>query len=59
MTCVVSNTQTSVALQRYGAETDFVEIVKLCAFIIVVHLYETGIDFFDQTWKSDDVVKVD
>ena len=27
-------------------------------FLAVIRLYGTGIEFFDQTWKPDDVVKL-
>jgi len=27
-------------------------------FIVALRLYGTGVEFFDQTWKPDDVVKV-
>ena len=27
-------------------------------FLVALRLYGTGVEFFDQTWKPDDVVKV-
>jgi hypothetical protein len=27
-------------------------------FLVALRLYGTGVDFFDQTWKPDDVVKI-
>jgi hypothetical protein len=27
-------------------------------FITIIRLYGAGVEFFDQTWKPDDVVKV-
>jgi hypothetical protein len=40
------------------AETNFIKTIKGRAFITVIRLYGTGIEFFDQTWKPDDVVKL-
>ena len=40
------------------AETNFIKTVKGRAFITVIRLYGTGIEFFDQAWKPDDVVKL-
>jgi hypothetical protein len=28
------------------------------AFIVALRLYGTGTEFYDQTWKPDDVVKI-
>ena len=28
-------------------------------FLVTIRLYGTGTEFYDQTWKPDDVVKVD
>jgi hypothetical protein len=28
-------------------------------FLVALRLYGTGVEFFDQTWKPDDVVKVE
>ena len=41
------------------AETNFIKTVKGRDFITVIRLYGTGIEFFDQTWKPDDVIRVD
>jgi hypothetical protein len=32
--------------------------VKGKAFIVAIRLYGVGTEFYDQTWKPDDVVKV-
>lgn len=39
-------------------DTNFIQTVKGRNFIAAVRLYGTGVDFFDQSWKPDDVVKV-
>ena len=41
-----------------AADTNFIETAKDRNFIAAVRLYGTGVEFFDQTWKPDDVVKV-
>jgi hypothetical protein len=40
------------------AETNWIQTVKDRNFMTVIRLYGTGIEFFDQTWKPDDVVKL-
>jgi len=40
------------------AETNYIETIEDRAFITVIRLYGAGIEFFDQTWKPDDVVKL-
>jgi len=40
------------------AETNYIKTIEGRAFITVIRLYGAGIDFFDQTWKPDDVVKL-
>jgi hypothetical protein len=37
---------------------EFIQTVNGRNFIATVRLYGTGVSFFDQTWKPDDVVKV-
>ena len=37
---------------------NFIQTVKGRNFIVALRLYGTGVEFFDQTWKPDDVVKV-
>lgn len=44
---------------RLGAPTTiWIQTVKGRDFLTVIRLYGTGTEFFDQTWKPDDVVKV-
>jgi hypothetical protein len=40
-------------------DTNFIQTVSGRNFIATVRLYGTGVEFFDQTWKPDDVVKVE
>jgi hypothetical protein len=40
-------------------DTNFIQTVNGRNFLAAVRLYGTGVEFFDQTWKPDDVVKVD
>ena len=39
-------------------DTNFIQTVNGRNFLAAVRLYGTGVSFFDQTWKPDDVVKV-
>lgn len=39
-------------------ETNWIQTVKGRNFLATVRLYGTGTEFFDQTWKPDDLVKV-
>lgn len=39
-------------------DTNFIQTVSGRNFIATVRLYGTGVNFFDQSWKPDDVVKV-
>ena len=41
-----------------AADTNFIQTVNGRNFLAAVRLYGTGVEFFDQTWKPDDVVKV-
>lgn len=41
-----------------AADTNFVQTVSGRNFLAALRLYGTGVEFFDQTWKPDDVVKV-
>ncbi|MGD9511744.1 MAG: DUF1254 domain-containing protein [Geminicoccaceae bacterium] len=38
--------------------SNFIQTVADRNFIVALRLYGTGVEFFDQTWKPDDVVKV-
>ncbi|WP_437416448.1 DUF1254 domain-containing protein [Sinorhizobium meliloti] len=40
-------------------DTNFIQTVGGRNFIAAVRLYGTGVEFFDQSWKPDDVVKVE
>jgi len=40
-------------------DTNFIQTVSGRNFLAAVRLYGTGAEFFDQTWKPDDVVKVE
>lgn len=39
-------------------ESNWIQSLEGRDFLAVIRLYGTGIDFFDQTWIPDDVVKV-
>jgi hypothetical protein len=39
--------------------SNFIQTVSGRNFLVALRLYGTGVEFFDQTWKPDDVVKVD
>jgi hypothetical protein len=41
-----------------AADTNYIQTVIGRNFLAAVRLYGTGVEFFDQTWKPDDVVKV-
>ena len=42
-----------------GVDTkNWVQTLKGKAFLVVVRLYGVGGEFYDQTWKPDDVVKI-
>ena len=38
--------------------SNFIQTVADRNFIVALRLYGTGVEFFDQSWKPDDVVKV-
>jgi hypothetical protein len=38
--------------------SNFIQTVSGRNFLVALRLYGTGVEFFDQTWKPDDVVKV-
>lgn len=40
-------------------DTNFIQTDPERNFIATIRLYGTGVDFFDQRWKPDDVVKVE
>jgi hypothetical protein len=39
-------------------ESNFIQTVDGRAFLVTVRLYGSGVEFYDQTWKPDDVVKI-
>lgn len=39
-------------------QTNWIQTVNGRNFLVALRLYGTGVEFFDQTWKPDDVVKV-
>jgi len=39
-------------------DANFIQTVSGRNFLVALRLYGTGVEFFDQTWKPDDVVKV-
>ncbi|WP_245505941.1 DUF1254 domain-containing protein [Rhizobium sullae] len=39
-------------------DSNFIQTVDGRAFLVTVRLYGTGVEFYDQTWKPDDVVKL-
>jgi len=40
------------------AETNWIQTIKDRDFMTVVRLYGTGVEFFDQTWKPSEMVKL-
>lgn len=41
-----------------ASDSNFIQTVGGRNFLVALRLYGTGVEFFDQTWKPDDVVKV-
>jgi hypothetical protein len=41
-----------------ASATNFIQTVNGRNFLAAVRLYGTGVEFFDQTWKPDDLVMV-
>ena len=68
------NTVTFISIPCYGAteaglkrgnlvrvteiETNWIQTVDGRDFLVALRLYGTGVEFYDHTWKPDDVVKV-
>jgi hypothetical protein len=45
--------------QPSGApDTNWIQTVQNRHFLVAVRLYGTVVEFFDQTWKPNDVIKV-
>jgi hypothetical protein len=40
-------------------ESNWIQTVEGRNFLVALRLYGTGVEFFDQTWKPDDVVKIE
>ncbi|BCH30391.1 hypothetical protein MesoLjLc_23210 [Mesorhizobium sp. L-8-10] len=40
-------------------DSNWIQTVSDRNFLVALRLYGTGVEFFDQTWKPDDVVKAD
>jgi hypothetical protein len=61
---VATNSDTSVDLWFAPTkppnvpDSNFIQTVSGRNFLVALRLYGTGVEFFDQTWKPDDVVKV-
>lgn len=64
MNKVVTNSDNSVDLwfgpQKPAdvADANWIQTVAGRDFLVALRLYGTGVEFFDQTWKPDDVVKI-
>ena len=39
-------------------DSNWIQTVPGRNFLVALRLYGTGVEFFDQTWKPDDVVKL-
>jgi hypothetical protein len=46
------------SLPNGAPESNYIKTVEERNFLTAVRLFGTGIEFFDQTWKPDDVVKL-
>ncbi len=46
-------------LPEGAPKSNWIQTVEGRNFLIALRLYGTGVSFFDQTWKPDDVVKVE
>jgi hypothetical protein len=61
---VVTNSDGSVDLwfgpsrPADAPESNWIQTVEGRNFLATIRLYGTGVEFFDQTWKPDDIVKV-
>jgi len=64
MNNVQANTDGSVDLYfgptkpAVAPDSNWIQTVNGKAFLVALRLYGTGTEFYDQTWKPDDVVKV-
>ena len=39
-------------------ESNWIQVQQGRNFLVTLRLYGTGIEFYDQSWKPDDVVKI-
>ena len=39
-------------------DSNWIQTMKGRNFLVALRLYGTGVEFYDQTWKPDDVVKL-
>ena len=39
-------------------ESNWIQTVGGRNFLVALRLYGTGVEFFDQSWKPDDVIKI-
>ena len=40
------------------ADSAFIQTIPDRNFLVALRLYGSGVEFYDQTWKPDDVVKI-
>ena len=40
------------------ADSNWIQTADGCDFLVALRLYGTGVEFYDQSWKPDEVVKV-
>jgi hypothetical protein len=40
------------------ADSNWIQTANRRDFLVALRLYGTGVEFYDQSWKPDDVVKV-
>ncbi|RFD39871.1 DUF1214 domain-containing protein, partial [Vibrio parahaemolyticus] len=45
-------------LPNGAPESNYIKTIPGRDFLTAIRLYGTGIEFFDQTWKPDDVLKI-
>ena len=39
-------------------DTDWIQTIENRAFLVGLRIYGSAVEFFDQTWKPDDIVKL-
>jgi hypothetical protein len=57
--------QIVASLEHFGpqkppnaADSNWIQTANGRDFLVALRLYGTGVEFYDQSWKPDDVVKV-